>query len=49
MAVGVSRSTWKTLLTMSVSFEWSSGAMLHAYMAFWVIGAPRIDKIEVSP
>ena len=30
-----------------VSFEWSSGGMLHAHMAFWVIGAPRIDKIEV--
>ncbi len=30
-----------------VSFEWSPGGMLHAHMAFWVIGAPRIDKIEV--
>ena len=30
-----------------VSFEWSSGGMFHAHMAFWVIGAPRIDKIEV--
>ena len=30
-----------------VSFEWSSGGMLHAHMAFWVIGAPRIGKIEV--
>ena len=23
--------------------------MIHAHMAFWVIGAPRIDKIEVLP
>ena len=30
-----------------VSFEWSSGGMLHAHMAFWIVGAPRIDKIEV--
>ena len=21
--------------------------MIHAHMAFWVVGAPRIDKIEV--
>ena len=27
-----------------VSFEWSSGGMFHAHMAFWVIGAPRIDR-----
>ena len=30
-----------------VSFEWSSGGMVHVHMAFWVVGAPRIDKIEV--
>ena len=29
------------------SFEWSEGGMLHAHIAFWVVGAPRIDKIEV--
>ena len=30
-----------------VSFEWSSGGLVHVHMAFWVVGAPRIDKIEV--
>ena len=29
------------------SFEWSAGGMIHTHMAFWVIGAPRIDKIQV--
>ena len=30
-----------------MSYEWSEGGMIHAHMAFWVVGAPRIDKIEV--
>ena len=30
-----------------VSYEWSEGGMIHVHMAFWVVGAPRIDKIEV--
>ena len=30
-----------------VSFEWSEGGMIHAHMALWITGAPRIDKIEV--
>ena len=29
------------------SFEWSDGGILHAHIAFWMIGAPRIDKIQV--
>ena len=29
------------------SFEWSEGGMIHAHIAFWVVGVPRIDKIEV--
>lgn len=29
------------------SFEWSSGGMLHAHMAFWIVGSPRIDKVIV--
>ena len=28
------------------SFEWSEGEMIHAHIAFWIVGAPRIDKIE---
>ena len=28
-------------------YEWSEGGIIHAHMAFWVVGAPRIDKIEV--
>ena len=30
-----------------VSFEWSSGGLVHVHMALWVVGVPRIDKIEV--
>ena len=29
------------------TFEWSEGGIIHAHMAFWVVGAPRIDKVEV--
>jgi hypothetical protein len=29
------------------TFEWSEGGMIHAHMAFWIVGAPRIDKIDV--
>ena len=29
------------------SFEWSDGGILHAHIAFWMVGAPRIDKIQV--
>ncbi len=28
------------------SFEWSEGGIIHAHMAFWVVGAPRVDKVE---
>ena len=30
------------------TFEWSEGGMIHAHMAFWIVGAPRIDKIDVA-
>ena len=29
------------------TFEWSEGGMIHAHMAFWIVGAPRIDNIAV--
>ena len=29
------------------TFERSEGGMIHAHMAFWIVGAPRIDKIDV--
>ena len=29
------------------SFEWSAGGLLHAHIAFWMVGAPRLDKIIV--
>ena len=29
------------------TFEWSEGGMIHAHMAFWIVGSPRIDKILV--
>ena len=28
------------------TFEWSEGGIIHAHMAVWVVGAPRIGKIE---
>ena len=28
------------------TFEWSEGGIIHVHMAVWVVGAPRIDKIE---
>ena len=28
-----------------VSFEWSDGGMIHGRMAFWIVGAPRTDKV----
>ena len=28
------------------TFEWSEGGIIHAHMGLWVVGAPRIDKIE---
>ena len=27
-------------------FEWNEGGIIHAHMAFWVVGAPRIDKVD---
>ncbi len=30
------------------SFEWSDGGLFHAHMAFWVVGAPRIDKVTLA-
>ena len=29
------------------SFEWSDGGIIHTHMGLWMVGAPRIDKIEV--
>jgi len=29
------------------SFEWSDGGILHAHIAFWIVGSPRIDKIQI--
>ena len=29
------------------TLEWSEGGMIHAHMAFWIVGAPRIDNIAV--
>ena len=27
------------------SIEWSSGGMVHAHIAFWMVGSPRIDRV----
>ena len=29
------------------SFEWSPGGLVHVHIAFWMVGAPRLDKIIV--
>ena len=29
------------------SFEWSAGGMVHGHIAYWIKGAPRIDKVVV--
>ena len=29
------------------SFEWSAGGMVHCHIAYWIKGAPRIDKVVV--
>ena len=31
------------------SFEWSSGGMIHAHIAIWVVGSPRIDRVALLP
>ena len=30
-----------------LSFEWSAGGIMHAHIAFWIVGSPRIDKIDL--
>ena len=30
-----------------LSFEWSAGGIVHAHIAFWIVGSPRVDKIVV--
>ena len=30
-----------------LSFEWGAGGIVHAHIAFWIVGSPRIDKIVV--
>ena len=29
------------------SLEWSAGGLIHAHIAFGIVGAPRIDKVVV--
>ena len=29
------------------SFEWSDGGFIHAHIAFWMVGSPRIDRVVV--
>ena len=30
-----------------LSYEWSDGGIIHAHIALWIVGSPRIDKINV--
>jgi hypothetical protein len=29
------------------SFEWSDGGLVHVHIALWIVGSPRIDKVQV--
>jgi hypothetical protein len=29
------------------SLEWSAGGLVHVHIAYWIVGAPRIDKVVV--
>ena len=29
-----------------LSYEWSAGGLIHAHIAFWIVGSPRLDNIE---
>ena len=29
------------------SLEWSAGGLIHTHIALWIVGSPRIDKVEV--
>ena len=29
------------------SLEWSAGGLIHTHSAFWIVGAPRMDKVVV--
>jgi hypothetical protein len=31
----------------NASLEWSAGGLIHAHIAFWIVGSPRIDKVVV--
>lgn len=30
------------------SFGWGVGGAIHAHIAFWIVGSPRIDKIDLA-
>ena len=30
-----------------LSYEWSDGGIIHAHIALWIVGSPRIDKINI--
>ena len=29
------------------TLEWSAGGLIHTHIALWIVGSPRIDKVEV--
>ena len=29
------------------SFEWSDGGLVHVHIALWIVGSPRIEKVQV--
>ena len=31
-----------------LSYEWSAGGLIHAHIAFWIVGSPRLDESEKS-
>ena len=37
--------SWGLVDDVYATFEWSAGGMVHVHIAFWIAGAPCIDKI----
>lgn len=36
-----------TVTDFYASLEWSAGGLIHTHIALWIVGAPRIDKVDV--
>ena len=41
--------SWGLVDDIYATFEWSAGGMVHVHIAFWIAGAPRIDRVAEAP